>query len=366
MKGKVKMKRNIIRLIIILIICAPSVSAAYTKLGIFSHRYKYKLEDVLDADKFIEKKGYWEGYKDNKLVGYVFLSKDWTEELLGYSGQHLETLIGMDSKGVLTKAKLVAHSEPIVLIGLKEANYHKFLAQYSGKTILEDLSVGKNISLDAISGATVTAVVQNAIIIRSARKVASLTGMIEVHKGPKRKLSQKSMSLSWEELLRSTAIKNLRITYKDLGIDGEDIYLDLYFGLVTAPGIGKNVLGEKYYKETLGGQGTDESSIAVFSRGKGSFKGSGYARGGIFDRFSIEQEDRVYVFREGDYHILTDIKAQGAPVMQEGGLFTIRRKDFDPADPFRFNLILPYHIGGKKEFRSFKTEYSVPEMFLDQ
>jgi NosR/NirI family nitrous oxide reductase transcriptional regulator len=360
------MKRKLIGLIILLVVCAPIVSAAYTKLGFFSHKYKYKLEDVLDADKFTEKKGYWEAYKDNKLVGYVFLSKDWTKELLGYSGQHLETLIGMDTKGVITGAKLIAHSEPIVLIGLKDENYHKFMEQYNGKSIMEDFSVGKNISLDAITGATVTAVVQNAIILRSARKVASLTGLIEVHKGPKRKLSKKSLSLSWEELLTSTAIKNLRVTSKELGIEGEENYLDLYFGLMTAPSIGKNVLGKKYYKETLGGPEAGEISIAIFSRGKGSFKGSGFARGGIFDRFSIEQDDRVYVFREEDYRILTGIKAQGAPTMQEGGLFTIPRKDFDPAAPFRFNLILPYHIGGKKEFRSFKTEYQVPEMFLEQ
>ena len=63
---------------------------------------------------------------------------------------------------------------------------------------------------------------------------------------------------------------------------------------------------------------------------------------------------------------MTGIKDPGAPVMQEGGLFTLRRKDFDTAVQFRFNLILPYHIGGKKEFRSFKTEYRVPEMFLEQ
>jgi NosR/NirI family nitrous oxide reductase transcriptional regulator len=366
MKDKGKMKRNVIGLIILLVIGSPFVPAAYAKWGFFAHEYKYKLEDVLDANKFTEKKGYWEGYRDNKLVGYVFLSKDWTKELLGYSGQHLETLIGMDTKGVITRAKLIAHSEPIVLIGLKEENYHKFMEQYSGKNIMQDFSVGKNISLDAVTGATVTAVVQNAIILRSARKVASLTGLIEAHKGPNRKLNKRSVSLTWEELLTSTAIKNLRITSKELGIEGEDIYLDLYFGMVTAPSIGKNVLGEKFYKETIGGPEAGEISIAVFSRGKGSFKGSGFARGGIFDRFSIEQEERVTVFSETDYRILTDIKAKGAPVVQEGGLFKIRQKDFNPADPFRFNLILPYRIGGKKEFRSFKTEYKVPEMFLEQ
>src|SRR3972149_1542594 len=93
----------------------------------FEHRYEYKLEDVLQASKFVEKKGYWEGYRDNKLAGYVFLSKDWTKKLVGYSGKHLETLIGMDTNGVITGVKVLFHSEPIVLIGLKEENYKDFI-----------------------------------------------------------------------------------------------------------------------------------------------------------------------------------------------------------------------------------------------
>ncbi len=366
MKDEGNMKRQIVVFILFLAICHPLTATAYSKYGFFAHEYKYKLEDVLKADKFVEKKGYWEGYKDNKLVGYVFLSKEWTKNLLGYSGQHLETLIGMDAKGMITDVKLISHSEPIVLIGLKEQSYLDFMKQYRGKDITQDFSVGKNISIDAISGATVTAVVQNAIILRSARKVASLAGMIETHKGPERKISKKFISLSWPDLLNMAGVKNLKITSNELGMEEDDVYLDLYFGIVTPPSIGRNILGDKLYKETRGKLQKGESSIFVFSRGRGSFKGSGFARGGIFDRFSLEQDDKVYMFRETDYSILTDIKAKGGPAMREGGLFVVRGKDFDPASPFKFNLIVPYRIGGKKEFRSFTEDYKIPDMFLEQ
>ncbi len=51
--------------------------------------------------------------------------------------------------------------------------------------------------------------------------------------------------------------------------------------------------------------------------------------------------------------------------MNEGGLFIVRGKDFDPVGAFKFNLVLPFRIGGKKEFKSFSIDYQISEMFLE-
>lgn len=336
-------------------------SEGYSQWKFFEHRYSYKLEDVLQATRFVKKKSYWEGYRDNRLVGYVFISKEWTSKLVGYSGKHMETLIGMDTHGVITGVKVLFHSEPIVLIGLKEDNYQKFIKQYEGKDIRSPLSVGKEISMDAITGATVTAVVENATILGSARKVAAEAGIITIAKKAKRKVSEKFTPMSMEELLKSGAIRNIGVTSKELGIEDEEIYLDLYFGIATPPSIGRNILGDNIYKEAIADLKEGETAIIIFARGKGSFKGSGFARGGVFDRFNIEQDARVYVFRDRDYNILTDIRAKGAPSIKEGGVFIIRDKEFDPAMPFKFNLTLPYRVGVRKEFKAFSAEYKIPE-----
>lgn len=352
-------------LMTILVVALWYPLSGYSQWKMFEHRYEYKPGDVLLASKFIEKNGYWEGYRDDNRAGYVFLSNKWTEDLIGYSGKHMETLIGMNTDGVITGVKLLFHSEPIVLIGLKEKNYLEFLEQYPGKNIMQDLTVGKGISLDAITGATVTAVVQNAIILRSARKVASETGMIAFAKGTHRTLSKKFTRLSWTELLKLAAVENIRVTSEELGIEGEDIFLDLYFGIVTVPSIGKNVLGDALYEETIGRLGKGESALFVVSTGKGSFKGSGFARGGIFERFNIEQQDRGYAFSDKDYRSLNTIQAKDAPSFREGGLFIIRGEDFNEADRFKFNLILPYRVGGKKDFKSLSMEYKIPDSFLE-
>jgi len=358
------MRKTLILLILIFVFCFPVTGQGQYKM--FEHRYEYKPEDVLQASEFIEKKGYWEGYRDNKLAGYVFLSKEWTEKLIGYSGKHMETLIGMDKDGILTGVKVLFHSEPIVLIGLKEKNYLEFLKQYPGHDIRQELSVGKGLSMDAITGATVTAVVQNAIIMRSANKVALQTGMIASATTTERRISKEFTSLTWKELVSSGAMINVVVTSAELGIEGEDDYLDLYFGIATVPSIGRNVLGDRLYKEIMGSLAEGESAIVVFSRGEGSFKGSGFARGGMFERFNIEQQESRYAFRDRDYRSLNDIKAEGAPEIKEGGIFIIRDSDFKPSGPFTFKLGLPYRIGGKKEFRSFSADYAIPDRFLEK
>ncbi len=180
------MKRILILIFLLIFFLYPLVAYG-DQWRFFEHRYSYKLEDVLEADRFVQKKGYWEGYRGKELVGYVFISKEWTGKLVGYSGKHMETLIGIDTKGNITGVKLLFHSEPIVLIGLKEDNYQRFLKQYPGKSILQPLSVGKEVTMDAITGATVTAVVQNAIILGSARKVATETGLIKAEKRVQKK-----------------------------------------------------------------------------------------------------------------------------------------------------------------------------------
>jgi len=354
------------KIVVVIFLILLPINTSGDQWKFFEHRYSYKLEDVLDADKFVKKKGYWEGYKKGQLVGYVFISKDWTEKLVGYSGKHMETLVGLDVKGNITGVKLLFHSEPIVLIGLREENYQRFLKQYPGKSIMQPLSVGKEISMDAITGATVTAVVQNAIILGSARKVASEAGLIKAERKVEKKLSQRYQSFTWEDLLKIGAVKNIRVSSKDLGIEGAEPYLDLYFGLLNPPSIGKNLLGESLYKDIVSSLKHEETALFIVARGSGSFKGSGFARGGVFDRFNLEQGNRVYVFRDKDYRILTELKAQGSPQIKEGGIFIIRDTEFNPAEEFKFNLLLPFRpTVAKKEFRSFSTYYRLPEDFIE-
>lgn len=343
-----------------------SYSVAYPgSWSYLEHRYESKPGDVLKADRFVQKDRYLEGFLSGKLVGYVINSKDWASNHVGYSGKHIETLVGMDTAGNLTGVKVLYHSEPIVLIGLKEDNLNNFIAQYAGKSVIKGLSLGNDIKMDALTGATVTAEVENAIILESAKKVAAAAGLIKYSDKKGKKISQKFEAMGFSELVASGGVKNLIITSKDMGIESKEAYLDLYFGVVSAPTIGKNILGEKTFNEVMSTLKEGETPIFIVSRGQGSFKGSGFVRGGVFERFSIEQGSRTYVFTDKDYSILTELSAKGAPAIKEGGVFIIRAKDFDPTVPFKLKLMVSLREGATKKFHATAADYALADRFTE-
>jgi NosR/NirI family nitrous oxide reductase transcriptional regulator len=189
--------------------------------------------------------------------------------------------------------------------------------------------------------------------------------MIETAKSKGRTISQTYESLSWGELIKSGAVKNITVTTKELGISGEDVYLDMFIAVLTPPSIGRNILDEVRYKQVLAELKPGETAVAVFSRGQGSFKGTGFVRGGLFDRFNIEQGTKMHMFSDKDYRHLSEIRADGAPSIKEGGVFILRDKNFDPTMPFKLNLVLTYRVSaGEKKFKSFFVDYALPERFM--
>lgn len=200
--------RIVIKTVVLAVLFACSMAYA-GNWSYFEHRYEYKPEDVLKADKFVQKEHYLEGFMGGKLVGYVINSKDFSLNHVGYSGKHIETLIGMDTAGNLTGVKVLFHSEPIVLIGLKEDNFKDFITKYVGKNVVKGVSLGNDIKMDALTGATVTAVVENAIILESAKKVAVAAGLIKYSEKKGKRLSKKFEALGFSELVASGELRTL-------------------------------------------------------------------------------------------------------------------------------------------------------------
>lgn len=52
-----------------------------------------------------------------KPVGYAFVNADWVNST-GYSGQPIQILVGLTPEGKISGARLMAHHEPIVLVGI--------------------------------------------------------------------------------------------------------------------------------------------------------------------------------------------------------------------------------------------------------
>jgi NosR/NirI family nitrous oxide reductase transcriptional regulator len=126
---------------------------------------------------------YSEQNGQKKLIGYVILSTDITDTP-AYSGKPVVTLIGMDIQGKFVGIKVLKHSEPILLLGIPESALLKFNQQYIGRSVADKIEVGPGrpaegiLGVDAISGATVTVIVQNQVMMAAGTAVAKQVGIL--------------------------------------------------------------------------------------------------------------------------------------------------------------------------------------------
>lgn len=119
-------------------------------------------------------------YKAGKVVGYLFLSED-VLRIPAYSGKPINTLIGIDTEGRIAGLAIVHHDEPILAVGITQERLNRYVAQYEHKSVFDKVIVGASrpghVGIDGISGATITVMVENATIMRSARAVAESRGI---------------------------------------------------------------------------------------------------------------------------------------------------------------------------------------------
>jgi NosR/NirI family nitrous oxide reductase transcriptional regulator len=132
------------------------------------------------------------------------------------------------------------------------------------------------------------------------------------------------------------------------------------------PSIGRSLLGEAGYQQLRQRLHPGQQAILIAANGAYSFKGSGYVRGGIFDRIELLQNETSIRFRDRAHVRLGDLAAPGAPSFRDVDLFIVPDgASFDPAEPWRLQLLVQRAWGARdKAFLTFDLGYQVPEKYL--
>lgn len=297
-------------------------------------------------------------YKGDQLLGYVYLNSDVVNST-GYSGKPINIVIGIDLGGTIVGLKLVEHHEPIVLVGIPPATVTAFIAKYVGRNLLQAPPVAAaDTPVDIISGATVTTMVIGDSIARSAVRIARSRGLGGAQAAAAAPASVRTIdetkngTADWTALLGDGSIRHLSLSVGDIndafvksgnplaaehpeeGPDS-DSFIDLYVALASEPVIGRSLLGDAAYAQLKQGLKQGQQAIIVAGGGRYSFKGSGYVRGGIFDRIEIVQGEEIIRFHDRNHQRLGDLAAAGAPDFPEIGLFTVPPDEkLDPTAPW--------------------------------
>ena len=334
---------------------------------------------------------YQQGAKGEEILGYAFETND-IARIPAYSGEPVNMLVAIDTQGTYLGAKVLEHHEPIILAGIPESKLHAFTEQYDGLHVSNRLKVGGNktegvIHIDGLSGATVTVMVMNVGIVKSATKVARSLGIISASQEIIQPMStiypDVFTKLDWQTLVGDGSLRKLYLNRSQVddafrGTEVEhideasaeqkqDMFAEVYFAQVDIPTVGRNLLGDSEYQWLISSLKENEHAILMLGNGY-SFKGSGYVRGGIFDRIQILQNNEAFAFRDLDHIRVTDIYAEGAPHFKEMSLFIVREQhEFNPGVDWQVELLVRRQLGAlESSFTSFTADYHTLEKYVDR
>ena len=326
-------------------------------------------------------------YQLNELLGYVFESDDFVN-FIGFSGQTINLLIGIDTQGVFTGLKILAHNEPIFLHGLGEQPMFKFIKQYQGHSIKERFIVNARAKtsldatyIDGVTRATISVLVINDTITASALKVARerLSGFVAP--------SQTSINpdyyqtLTFEELVNKNLIKHWQLTREQaltmtktsptnladeinqISEEGDE-FIDLYFAFVNIPIIGKNLLGEQEYQRLLESLKPGEHALMMFSGGEYHFVSEDFIPQTVPNRLSAQQATLPVDIRDVDFYSFYDPSfSLAVPDFNEIKVFRIKSQSgFELNKEFSLSLMLSYNKSFlSKQQHSFTINNTLPD-----
>jgi len=328
--------------------------------------------------------------RGEEVLGFAYLNSDFSSSI-GYSGKPIHIVVGIDQKGVIRGFKLVHHDEPIVLIGIPEAKVVASMNALLNKD-LGRVASGAEMppQVDIVSGATVTVLVMGDSISRAAVQLIRsnrLGGDVAVTADEPtfvRKLDpSKSEIRDWETLVGDGSVRSLRMTVGEVSEDfrkaGKTVaadkpethdpngrFIDLYLAPVSVPSVGRFLLGDVSYECLASRLKPGQSAILVAGDGAYSFKGSGYVRGGIFDRIELLQEGQGYRFRDRNHTRIPVLAADGAPKLREIALFVVPPEfPFDVTQPFDLQMLVQRNTEGRdKAIIPYNLPYVLPDSYV--
>lgn len=280
----------------------------------------------------------WTVRAEGQIVGYI--GSTWEiAGSVGYSGRPLDVLVALSSTAVIRGAQLMQHSEPVLTLGISDADIAAYVSGFAGQDLAAPVQA-RNELPDVISRATVSTGVIRDGIMRTARTLAIGRGLIAAAGGIDR---IGFAPQDWPGLIASGALVEASVSMTTAAaaltgatppiIPGDGDFLRLWVGLVDPPSVGQSLLGQQTYTAAVGNLGPGETALVVISSGLWSHRGMDWRKTGVFDRLTIGQNGSTFQPDASSYQMVKRLRIKGAPEVKEISLFRLP-KTINPLDPF--------------------------------
>ncbi len=329
------------------------------------------------------------------LWGYAFESVD-LAPVPGFSGTPVDLLVVMNANGEFLDVALLSHHEPVFLGGVGEEPLVRFLGQYQGLSLKQNITIGSgtarashvggtNVYLDGIAKATASLRIINQSVLSAALKVARARLGFSGGRDPDL-IAQVRTDLfepqTWSQLLSGGLVRHLSVRNRDLekafaggegaGLDPlalerpEDPFCDLYAAMATVPTAGRNLLTEAAWRLMNARIVPGDHVLLVMARGRCRIVSETFQRNTVPDLLSLKQSGLPVEMRDLDLD--APLRPSGQPDLDQAMAFrVIFQAGLDPGEPMRLSVRVTRSKGiiyPERFSRDLVLDYQVPERFL--
>ncbi len=312
----------------------------------------------------------WDVDAAGRTIGYI--GSTWEiAGSVGYSGRPLDVLVGITPQARIAGALLVRHNEPVLTLGISDADIAAYVAGFEGYDLTGPPVHGLSAPglPDVISRATVSTGVIRDGILRSARTLAIGRGLVAAGGGIDR---LGYVTVDWPGLLAMGALAEVQVTMAEAAtaLAGAKVpiaasdkpFLHLWAGIIDPPTIGQNLLGQQDFTRAIGTLGADETALIVISSGLQSHRGTDWKTSGVFDRLTVVQGQRRWQPTAQSYQMLKKLRAAGAPDVKEISLFHLPA-GFDATQPLRLEITARRPTSAGEVALLMTLDYALPQAF---
>jgi NosR/NirI family transcriptional regulator, nitrous oxide reductase regulator len=329
------------------------------------------------------------------LVGYAFESVD-LAPIPGFSGTPVNLLVAMNTNGEFIDVAVLSYHEPVFLGGVGEEPLVRFLTQYKGLSLKQNITIGSgtakashlggtNIYLDGIAKATASVRIINQTVLSSALKVARARLGFSGGRDPDLIAHVRTDLFepqSWQQLVDAGLVGHLALRNRDVenafagsqgaGLDPEalarpdDPFCDLYAAMVTVPMAGRNLLTDAAWRTLNNRSSSGDHVLLVMSTGRCRIVSETFQRNTVPDRLSLKQGGLPIEMRDLDLE--SPLRAIGQPAFDLAMAFrVIFQSGLDPGEPLQLSLRVPRSRGiiyPDRFTADFDLRFTVPSRFV--